>query len=921
MAHIRMSGVRVEYELLSVRDYNLKRQVLELARRRTEPPPVIHALNGIDLDVPEGSRLGLVGANGAGKSTLLSVMAGLLPPTSGTVDVHGRVLALLGAASAGLDAEASGRDNIITMGVQLGESPAAMKQRIEDVTEFSGLSERIDHSVHTYSSGMQARLRFSILTSLRPDVLLIDEGISMADAEFAERAGERLKEFLSSAGILVLASHGDALIQQQCQTVVWIHHGTIMRSGDVGRVLAEYHGSFEQERAAEEPTAPLEPAAEPTDYVRVVARAYWRMLGRAPDADGLVLHASRLQHGVTLDELEKSLYLCAEAKAARDSWPGDVHLGLSHDIPYATRTRDDAEHLVVTFPGVGTHRYLPEYAEAIVGGLAVHQLAIGMANDRAHSAPDLKTWTWDAGTLIRRTAEHQGVPNRNIICIGHSFQAYFAILAGLSAQAGHIAVGAPPIQLGTCIEQVYLHARSQPSNHVLFESVHKQSGIAVDQTQVAVLDSLVNDAATEADQTAAITMFASPHDIFAPGCRDLAAAVAPKNRLACSVVEGTYPNHVAMGPQYHDFARRYAASVIDCIGAGPAGDEPARSVPAVPPMAGFETVKEDGEPDYPRMVARGYWQVLGRMPDADGLAQGIEHLEAGVSLGQFLVDIEGSSEAQSQRDAWTGEYYLGMAHDIPYSTKHRDRARHLIVTFPGVGTHRYIPASDGSTPEVAAHELALGLSTARPLRHAEMDTWSRDAGELIRQAAVELDVAGSDIICVGHSVKGMGALFVGLLAQAGHIVIGSPSLGGRAVSERVLNSSRTKHAKAGAASLIQFVTAAADPIEHQPAHELIDPMFLDAALDARHEAQLEIFVSRRDLFWPSCQALYKSLVDHPSLTCILTEGDYAGHNAMGPAFDAFLNDRLMSLTGTGGSIDLGETDGDRLGMVAHGVDV
>lgn len=232
------------YELLTVRDFNLKRRVVDLASRKRELPRTIHALRSISLTLESGSRLGLVGANGAGKSTLLAVMAGLLPPTSGSVQVEGRVMALVGGASAGLDQEATGRDNIISMGVQLGEQPSAMRRRIDDVVEFSGLGIRVGHPVYSYSSGMQARLRFSILTSLRPDVLLIDEGIGAADAAFAERASARLESFVSSAGIVVLASHGDALLQQQCTTGLWLDRGIVRAKGLLDDVLRQYHESY-----------------------------------------------------------------------------------------------------------------------------------------------------------------------------------------------------------------------------------------------------------------------------------------------------------------------------------------------------------------------------------------------------------------------------------------------------------------------------------------------------------------------------------------------------------------------------------------------------------------------------------------------------------------------------------------------------
>ena len=249
MAEIRLGNVRAQYELLSVLDYSIKRRVVETIRRKAAPPVTIDALSGVDLEVPDGTRLGLVGANGAGKSTLLAIMAGVLPPTSGSVQVHGRVLALLGGAGEGLDQEATGRDNIVSLGVQLGETPAAMRRRIDDVTEFSGLAARIDHPVYSYSTGMQARLRFSILTSLRPDILLLDEGLGTADAEFAHRADERLREFMSSAGIVVLASHGDDLLRSQCDTAVWLDQGRVREQGELDTVLANYHASYVRDDA------------------------------------------------------------------------------------------------------------------------------------------------------------------------------------------------------------------------------------------------------------------------------------------------------------------------------------------------------------------------------------------------------------------------------------------------------------------------------------------------------------------------------------------------------------------------------------------------------------------------------------------------------------------------------------------------
>jgi len=244
MASVVLRQVHAEYQLLSVRDYNLKNRVVQTLRRKFRDPVVIEALRSVNLRITEGARLGLVGPNGAGKSTLLSIMAGLLPPTTGTVRVEGRVLALLGGSAAGLDQEASGKDNVISLGVQLGETPESMRHRIDDITEFSGLGERILHPVYSYSSGMQTRLRFSILTSLKPDVLLLDEGLGTADAEFTARANQRLTDFMSAAGILVLASHGDALLREQCTEAVWLQSGSVVAQGGVDEVLRDYHASY-----------------------------------------------------------------------------------------------------------------------------------------------------------------------------------------------------------------------------------------------------------------------------------------------------------------------------------------------------------------------------------------------------------------------------------------------------------------------------------------------------------------------------------------------------------------------------------------------------------------------------------------------------------------------------------------------------
>ena len=240
MASISLREASVTYSVMSSRDYNLKRSFVNAVRFDRQPPRRIEALRSVSLEVEEGSRVGLVGPNGAGKSTMLTLMAGILAPTTGKVQVKGRVLALLGGAGAGLEMEASGLDNIVGLGVQLGEAPSAMRKRLEEVTEFSGLGDRIADPVYTYSTGMQARLRFSTLTSLSPDILLLDEGLTTADAAFAHKAQERLEQFMAGVGIVILASHGESMLRDYCSKGVWLQGGQVQMHDSLDRVLDGY---------------------------------------------------------------------------------------------------------------------------------------------------------------------------------------------------------------------------------------------------------------------------------------------------------------------------------------------------------------------------------------------------------------------------------------------------------------------------------------------------------------------------------------------------------------------------------------------------------------------------------------------------------------------------------------------------------
>lgn len=211
--YVSLKNVSVTFSLLTVEDYNLKRQIVRgFGRRRPGVISPLQALHSVNLELKDGDRLQVTGSNGAGKTTLLRVIAGALSPTSGTVVTQGRVMPLLGGPGATLDGTLTGRENIVQVGMLLGESPRHMQALIDEIAEFSGLKDRLKTPVSTYSSGMAARLRFSIVTALRPDILVMDEGIaSTADPEFSKRAKVRLEQFREQVSIVIWSSFTHSL--------------------------------------------------------------------------------------------------------------------------------------------------------------------------------------------------------------------------------------------------------------------------------------------------------------------------------------------------------------------------------------------------------------------------------------------------------------------------------------------------------------------------------------------------------------------------------------------------------------------------------------------------------------------------------------------------------------------------------------
>jgi lipopolysaccharide transport system ATP-binding protein len=230
MARIQLDNVSIEYPIFGAHAHSLKTTIASAATGGRigyhTGVTVVQALRDITLDLRDGDRLGVVGHNGAGKSTLLQTIAGVYPPTTGTYRREGTVASLINPML-GLEMDASGYENIMIRGLIIGLNRRTIQKLTPDIAEFSGLGEYLDMPVRTYSTGMMMRLGFSIATAVRSNILLMDEWLSVGDAEFRHQAEDRLREVVANTGILVLASHSFDLIERECNRVVELNHGAM----------------------------------------------------------------------------------------------------------------------------------------------------------------------------------------------------------------------------------------------------------------------------------------------------------------------------------------------------------------------------------------------------------------------------------------------------------------------------------------------------------------------------------------------------------------------------------------------------------------------------------------------------------------------------------------------------------------------
>jgi ABC-type polysaccharide/polyol phosphate transport system ATPase subunit len=227
--------------------YDFKKSFLSLLEGKHRKPTKKLVLDRIDLSIEAGETVGIIGANGSGKSTLLKVICGILPPTTGSVKVLGNIAPLI-ELGAGLDQKMSLVDNIILYGVMLGFSRHEMIQRVQSILEFAELEEYAFVPVKALSSGMKARLGFAIATDVQPDILLLDEVLSVGDASFKTKCRKRIEKFWKTNTTVLVVSHDLKFIQQWCQQAMWIEKGKVKFFGSVKEATENYLDSVERKR-------------------------------------------------------------------------------------------------------------------------------------------------------------------------------------------------------------------------------------------------------------------------------------------------------------------------------------------------------------------------------------------------------------------------------------------------------------------------------------------------------------------------------------------------------------------------------------------------------------------------------------------------------------------------------------------------
>ena len=238
---IRANDISMRYLMTYDRIQSIKDYIVQMLRGKIKYEE-FWALKNVSFEVERGEVVGIIGHNGAGKSTLLKVISGILKPTGGSLEVHGNVVPMLELGS-GFDHDLTGRENIFLNGSILGYSEKYLKEKYEQIVEFSELGKFIDVPIRNYSSGMLMRLAFSIATVVQPEILIVDEILAVGDAAFQEKSKTRMLELMSGGTTVLFVSHSLEQIREMCDRVIWLEHGQIKAIGATKEICDAYEAS------------------------------------------------------------------------------------------------------------------------------------------------------------------------------------------------------------------------------------------------------------------------------------------------------------------------------------------------------------------------------------------------------------------------------------------------------------------------------------------------------------------------------------------------------------------------------------------------------------------------------------------------------------------------------------------------------
>lgn len=235
---IDVDHVTIRFNLANLKVDNLKEYVIKMLKKELLFQEFL-AVKDVSFQVREGESWGLIGVNGSGKSTLLKAISGILKPYKGSITVNGSVAPLI-ELGAGFDPELTARENIFLNGCVLGHSEKFMQQHFDEIVEFAELHQFLDSPIKNYSSGMKARLGFSVATMVKPDILIVDEVLAVGDLKFRKKCEARMKELLSGGTTLLYVSHNIDEVKRLCDHVLWIDHGDVKMIGPTEEVCKAY---------------------------------------------------------------------------------------------------------------------------------------------------------------------------------------------------------------------------------------------------------------------------------------------------------------------------------------------------------------------------------------------------------------------------------------------------------------------------------------------------------------------------------------------------------------------------------------------------------------------------------------------------------------------------------------------------------